>query len=875
MKKDVFMFAEGNASMRDILGGKGANLCEMANIGLPVPPGFVVSSNVCADYYKNEEKLSTKLEENIITALRKLEKTSNKEFGNPNKPLLVSVRSGSRVSMPGMMDTILNLGINDKVAKGFATLTGNERFVYDCYRRFILMFSDVVMELDTEEFDRILQDAKDKKKIKYDYELDVEDLKNIIKKNKVYYKEKLGVDFPQEPEVQLMEAIKAVIRSWNNQRAILYRKINAIPNEWGTAITIQSMVFGNTSNKSGSGVAFTRDPATGENKLFGEFLMNAQGEDVVAGIRTPAPISHLEQENPALYKQFKDIAHKLETHYKDMQDIEFTIEDSKLYILQTRNAKRTIHAGLKVAMDLYREGALDEKEALLKVDASQLPSLLLPQFDTESLKKITPIGKGLPASPGAGCGMMAFNATKAIEWKAEGKKVVLVRQETLSEDIEGMSVSEAVVTARGGMTSHAAVVARGMGKCCVTGCEDIQFSNDYVTFKDKKYVEGDIISVNGSTGFIYEGKIDRKPATLPKDFLTIMEWAKKYKILKVYQNADTPTDARAGVELGAEGIGLCRTEHMFFKAGRIEKMREMIVANTLQTRQVALDKLLPMQRQDFTELYQIMKGMPVTIRLLDPPLHEFLPDLKNRKEIADLAQSFSMTEEKLEQVINDLHEFNPMMGHRGCRLAVSYPEIYNMQARAIIEAALNVKKENGFDIKPEIMIPIICDLKEFEFVKNNVEKTVKEVLANANATMEYKIGTMIELPRAALMADKIAEQAKFFSFGTNDLTQFTYGFSRDDATKFLKSYYENRIFDFDPFVTIDQNGVGSLMKMASEKGRSVRPDIKIGICGEHGGEAKSVDFCHRIGLNYVSCSPFRVPTAILAAAQANINNPKK
>ena len=875
-KKYVYLFSEGNADMRNLLGGKGANLAEMTNIGMPVPQGFTVSTEACVRYYDDGKKLSDDIVKEIMNHLTKLEKITGKKFGDKKNPLLVSVRSGARVSMPGMMDTILNLGINDEVVEGLAELTGNPRFAYDSYRRFIQMFSDVALGLEKANFEKIIDKMKEERKIKLDTELTAEDLKVMIGKYKALFKKEMGYDFPQEPKAQLLEAVKAVFRSWDNPRAIYYRRVNDIPSNWGTAVNIQSMVFGNMGEKSGTGVAFTRNPSTGEKKLYGEYLMNAQGEDVVAGVRTPNPISDLQKQDKKLYEQFVNIANTLEKHYKDMQDMEFTIENGKLYMLQTRNGKRTAKAALKIAVDLVNEKMLSEKEALMKLDPKQLDALLHPQFDNAALKKAKVIGKGLPASPGAGCGAVAFTAERAEEMVKEGiKKVILVRLETSPEDIEGMAVSQGILTARGGMTSHAAVVARGMGTACVAGVGElvVDEAKKVFTLGGKTYKEGDYISIDGSTGNIYGEEVKTVPASLSGDFATVMAWADKYKALEVRTNADTPADAKTAYNFGAQGIGLCRTEHMFFDADRIPAVREMIVSTTVEERKKALKKLLPMQKKDFIGLYKEMKGYPVTIRFLDPPLHEFLPH--EDAEIKALAAEMGIPFKRLKETVANLKEVNPMMGHRGLRLAITYPEIAEMQTQAVIEAALTVKKKYGYDIKPEIMIPLTCDSREFNFVRDVVANKADEIIAKEGVKLQYKIGTMIEIPRAALTADEIAKTAEFFSFGTNDLTQMTYGFSRDDAGKFLDYYYERKIFESDPFARLDQNGVGKLVEMAAKLGKSVRPDIKLGICGEHGGDPSSVDFCHRAGLTYVSCSPYRVPIARLAAAQANIKNPRK
>ena len=873
-KKYVYLFSEGNADMRNLLGGKGANLAEMINIGLPVPQGFTVSTEACTQYYEDGKKLSDDIVKQIMEGLEKVEKVTGKKFGDKNNPLLVSVRSGARISMPGMMDTILNLGINSEVVEGLAKLTNNPRFAYDSYRRFIQMFSDVAIGIEKRKFENILDEVKEKKGVKLDTDLNAEDLKEIIKKYKELFKKEMKYDFPEDPKAQLLEAVKAVFHSWDNPRAIYYRRVNDIPSSWGTAVNVQTMVFGNTGEKSGTGVAFTRNPSTGENKLYGEYLMNAQGEDVVAGIRTPQPISELEKQDKKLYDQFVEITKKLENHYRDMQDMEFTIENGKLYMLQTRNGKRTAKASLKVAVDLVNEKMLTEKEALMKIDPKQLDALLHPQFDAVALKKAKVIGTGLPASPGAACGVVAFTAEKAIELNSKKNKVVLVRLETSPEDIQGMAASEGILTARGGMTSHAAVVARGIGTACVAGCHDlvVDEKNNTFTLGGKVYKEGDYISIDGSAGNIYGEKINTVPATLTGDFAIVMSWADKYSALQVRTNADTPADAKNAFEFGAQGIGLCRTEHMFFATDRIVAVREMIVSSTIEEREKALAKILPMQKNDFIGLYKEMKGNPVTIRFLDPPLHEFLPHEDD--EIKDLANDMGLTFKKLKETIEGLKEVNPMMGHRGLRLDVTYPEIAVMQTRAVIEAAIEVKKQYGYDIYPEIMIPITCDSKEFNFVRDIVEKTADEIIAKNKEKLSYKIGTMIEIPRAALTADEIAKTAEFFSFGTNDLTQMTYGFSRDDAGKFLDSYYERKIFERDPFAHLDQVGVGKLIETAVKLGKSTRPDIKLGICGEHGGDPSSIEFCHKAGLTYVSCSPFRVPIARLAAAQANIKNPR-
>jgi pyruvate, orthophosphate dikinase len=871
MAKFVYLFNEGNASMRNLLGGKGANLAEMTGLGMPVPRGFTVTTEACTKYYKDGKVISPEIEEEIYQALSKTEETVGKKLGDQNNPFLVSVRSGGRTSMPGMMDTVLNLGLNDIVVKGLAKLTNNERFAYDSYRRFIQMFSDVVMEINKSRFEKILEGMKNEKGVDYDTELDADDLKELVKRYFELYRSVKGEDFPQDPKIQLMEAIKAVFRSWDNPRAIVYRRLNDIPGDWGTAVNVQEMVYGNMGNDSGTGVAFTRNPATGEKKLYGEFLMNAQGEDVVAGIRTPQSIEQLKQINSEIYNQFKDIAEKLEMHYKDMQDMEFTIERGKLFMLQTRNGKRTAIAALKIAVDMVKEGMFTKEKAVLKVEPRQLDTLLHPNFEPKTLNEAKPVAKGLPASPGAATGKVFFEAEDTVNaYKNGEKQVILVRLETSPEDIEGMHVSQGILTGRGGMTSHAAVVARGMGTCCVAGCGEIKINEEEKYFTDKngkRYNEGDWISLDGSTGNVYGTKLPTIEPEMSGDFAMFMEWADSIRRLKVRANADTPADAAQAVEFGAEGIGLCRTEHMFFEADRIPAIREMIVSKTEEQRRKALDKLLPMQRGDFEGLFTEMKGYPVTIRLLDPPLHEFLPN--EEEDIEMLAKEMDISFEELKGIVDDLHEFNPMMGHRGCRLAVTYPEIAEMQTRAIIEAAINVNKK-GMNVIPEIMIPLIGDIKELKYVKDIVVNTAKQVIEKADVRLDYMVGTMIEIPRAAVTADEIAIEAEFFSFGTNDLTQMTFGFSRDDAGKFLEEYYNKKIYESDPFAKLDQVGVGKLVEMAVELGRKTRPDIKLGICGEHGGEPSSVEFCHRTGLNYVSCSPFRVPIARLAAAQAAV-----
>ena len=854
--------------MRELLGGKGANLAEMTNLGMPVPQGFTISTEACTRYYEDGEKIAQDIEDQIYEYLKKMEEITGKKFGDPHNPLLVSVRSGSRASMPGMMDTILNLGLNDEVVESFAKITGNPRFAYDSYRRFIQMYSDVVMEVGKKYFEELIDEMKAEKGVKLDTELDADDLKKLAEQFKAEYKAKLGVDFPSDPREQLMGAVKAVFRSWNNQRAIVYRRMNDIPSSWGTAVNVQSMVFGNTGDESGTGVAFTRNPATGDPHLYGEFLMNAQGEDVVAGIRTPQSIDQLKEVMPEVYDQFAAIADKLEKHYKDMQDMEFTIEKGKLYMLQTRNGKRTAQAALKIAVDMVDEGMLTKEEAIMKVEPKQLDALLHPQFDAESLKAATPVTKGLPASPGAACGKVYFTAAEAVAAAQDGNKVVLVRLETSPEDIEGMAAAQGVMTVRGGMTSHAAVVARGMGTCCVAGCGEVKMNEEekYFLIGDKKVCEGDYISIDGSTGNVYLGEIKTVPASMTGDFGRFMGWADEIRTLKVCTNADTPRDAEQAVRFGAEGIGLCRTEHMFFEADRIKAMREMIVSKNEEQRRKALEKLLPMQRGDFEGLFMAMGGRPVTIRFLDPPLHEFLP--QEEEDIIEIAGEMNMSVADLKQIIADLHEFNPMLGHRGCRLAVTYPEIAEMQTRAVIEAAINVKKATGLDIEPEIMIPLVGMVSELKFVKNVVTKTADEIIAQSGVEMKYLVGTMIEIPRAAVTADEIAQEAEFFSFGTNDLTQMGFGFSRDDVGKILNAYYDKKIMERDPFASLDQDGIGQLVKMAVEKGKKTRPDIKLGVCGEHGGDPASVEFFHKIGLNYVSCSPYRVPIARLAAAQA-------
>ncbi len=870
-KKFVYMFCEGSGSMRELLGGKGANLAEMMNLGMPVPNGFTITTEACTDYYDNGESVSDEIQAQIYEYLERLENESGKKFGDPENPLLVSVRSGARASMPGMMDTILNLGLNDVVVEGLAKLTDNPRFAYDSYRRFIQMFSDVVMELPKSTFEKIIDKVKAEKGVSYDSELDAEDMKKLVILFKNHFIAEKGFLFPEDPRVQLLEAVKAVFRSWNNERAIYYRRMNDIPSSWGTAVNVQSMVFGNMGDDSGTGVAFTRNPATGEKKLFGEFLMNAQGEDVVAGVRTPQTIDQLAVVMPDIYRQFTDICNRLEEHYRDMQDMEFTIEKGKLYMLQTRNGKRTAAAALKIAVSLVAEGMLTKEEAILKVEPKQLDTLLHPQFDPIALKEDSPVASGLPASPGAACGTVVFSAKDAVEAAKEGRKVVLVRLETSPEDIEGMAAAQGILTARGGMTSHAAVVARGMGRCCVAGCGDVLINEDekYFVVNGIRINEGDGISIDGSTGKVYLSILPTVETVMSGDFATFMGWADEIRTLKIRTNADTPRDAAAARRYGAEGIGLCRTEHMFFDADRIPAIREMIVAKTLEQRKKALDKLLPMQRGDFEALFRTMKGLPVTIRLLDPPLHEFLP--QSDEDILALAQEMRLSFSELKATIDSLHEANPMFGHRGCRLAISFPEIAEMQTRAIIEAAINVSKE-GLHVVPEIMIPLVGDINELKYVKKIVAQAADAIIAASGLKLTYRVGTMIEVPRAALTADQIATEAEFFSFGTNDLTQMTFGFSRDDAGKFLRDYYEKKIFESDPFARLDTVGVGKLINMAATLGRSVRGDIKLGICGEHGGDPSSIEFCHKIGLNYVSCSPYRVPIARLAAAQAAVKN---
>ncbi len=872
-KKYLYLFSEGNGKMRELLGGKGANLAEMTILGMPVPQGFTISTEACTQYYEDGEVINDDIQAQIMEYIVKMEEITGKKFGDNENPLLVSVRSGARASMPGMMDTILNLGLNDEVVDVIAKKSNNPRWAWDCYRRFIQMYSDVVMEVGKKHFEVLIDEMKEHKNITQDVDLNADDLKNLAFQFKAEYKNKLGSDFPSDPKEQLMGAIKAVFRSWDNPRANIYRRDNDIPYSWGTAVNVQAMVFGNMGDTSGTGVAFTRDPATGAKELMGEFLMNAQGEDVVAGVRTPMPIIKMAEIMPEVFEQFKQICDKLENHYRDMQDMEFTIEDKKLYMLQTRNGKRTAKAALKIACDLVSEGMITDKEAVLMIDPRNLDTLLHPQFDTKILNATEPIAKALAASPGAACGKVVFTAKDAKEWKARGEKVVLVRLETSPEDIEGMKAAQGILTVRGGMTSHAAVVARGMGTCCVSGCAAINMdeANKKFVLAGKTYNEGDFISIDGSTGYIYDGIIPTVDATIVGEFGQIMEWANKYRTLKVRTNADTPKDAKKARELGAEGIGLCRTEHMFFEGERISAIREMICSDTVEQRENALNKLLPMQQSDFEKLYEALEGYPVTIRFLDPPLHEFVPT--EEKDIEALAATQGKTVAEIKAIIASLHEFNPMMGHRGCRLTVTYPEIAVMQTRAVIRAAINVKKVHpDWDLIPEIMIPLIGEIKELAFVKNIVVRTANEEIKAAGSDLKYKIGTMIEIPRAAITADEIATEAEFFSFGTNDLTQMTFGFSRDDAGKFLDAYYNKKIYENDPFAKLDQHGVGKLVKMAVDLGKTTRPDIKLGICGEHGGDPSTVEFCHKIGLTYVSCSPFRVPIAILAAAQAAIKN---
>ncbi len=876
MEKWVYLFKEGSADMRNLLGGKGANLAEMTNIGLPVPQGFTITTEACTQYYEDGREINGEIRAQIDEYIGKMEEITGKKFGDKKNPLLVSVRSGARASMPGMMDTILNLGLNEEVVNAIAEMSGNPRWAWDCYRRFIQMYSDVVMEVGKKYFEELIDEMKEKRGVKQDVELTTEDLKELAAQFKAEYKEKIGEDFPDDPKEQLMGAIKAVFRSWDNSRANVYRRDNDIPYSWGTAVNVQSMAFGNMGDDCGTGVAFTRDPATGEKGLFGEFLTNAQGEDVVAGVRTPMKIAEMEQKFPEAFKQFTEVCQTLEKHYRDMQDMEFTVEHGKLYMLQTRNGKRTAQAALKIACDLVDEGMRTEEEAVAMIDPRNLDTLLHPQFDAAALKAATPVGKGLGASPGAACGKIVFSAEDAENWAGRGEKVVLVRLETSPEDITGMKVSQGILTVRGGMTSHAAVVARGMGTCCVSGCGDIVMdeANKTFTLGGKEFHEGDYLSIDGTTGNIYDGQIKTVDAKIAGEFGRVMAWADKYRRLKVRTNADTPHDARRARELGAEGIGLCRTEHMFFEEDRIAAFREMICSDTVEEREAALEKILPYQQGDFRELYEALEGNPVTIRFLDPPLHEFVPT--EEADIEKLAKAKNKSVHEIKAMIDSLHEFNPMMGHRGCRLAVTYPEIAKMQTKAVIRAAIEVKKAHpDWNLKPEIMIPLVGDVKEFDFVKKIVVENADAEIKAAGVTMEYEVGTMIEIPRAALTADAIAKDADFFCFGTNDLTQMTYGFSRDDASKFLGGYYDTKIFEYDPFIKLDQIGVGKLMEMAIQLGRPANPKLHIGICGEHGGDPSSVEFCHRIGLDYVSCSPFRVPIARLAAAQAAIANAGK
>ena len=874
-KKFVYLFMEADGNNRALFGGKGANLAEMTRLGMPVPQGFTITTEACTQYYNDGEKINDDIIAEIFEKLTEVEKMAGKKFGDKKNPFLVSVRSGSRASMPGMMDTILNLGLNDISVEGLSELTGDPRFAYDCYRRFIQMYSDVVIGVGKSAFEKIIDELKEAKGVKMDTELTADDLKELIAKFKAYFKADQGVDFPQDPKEQLIGAVKAVFRSWNNPRANVYRRMNDIPSDWGTAVNVQSMVFGNMGDTSGTGVAFTRNPSTGEKKLYGEYLMNAQGEDVVAGIRTPMSIDQLAETNKEVYEQFVEIARRLEDHYKDMQDMEFTIERGKLFMLQTRNGKRTARAALKIACDLVEEGMITTDEALLKIEPKQLDSLLHPTFDEKVIKKAKVIAKGLPASPGAACGKVAFSAEEAVERKNKGEKVVLVRLETSPEDIEGMYAAEGILTARGGMTSHAAVVARGMGACCVAGCQEliVNEAEKTLVINGKTYTADDYISIDGSTGNIYGEKIATVSATVSGEFATIMKWADHRRALKIRTNADTPNDARQAVEFGAEGIGLCRTEHMFFAEDRIPAMREMIVSKNEDERRKALSKLLPMQRADFIGLYEAMGDRPVTIRFLDPPLHEFVPHKDS--EIQALAKEMGLEFEELKKTIEDLHEMNPMLGHRGCRLSITYPEIAEMQTQAVIEAAIEINTKKGANIIPEIMIPLVGDVKELKYVKNVVTKTAEKVMASHGVKIDFMVGTMIEIPRAAITADEIATEAEFFSFGTNDLTQMTFGFSRDDAGKFLDEYYSRKIFESDPFAKLDQTGVGKLVEIAIQNGKKTRPNIKLGICGEHGGDPSTIEFCHNVGLNYVSCSPFRVPIARLAAAQANIKNPRK
>ena len=875
MTKWVYLFKEGNADMRNLLGGKGANLAEMTNIGLPVPQGFTITTEACTQYYEDGREINSEIQAQINEYIEKMEEITGKKFGDKENPLLVSVRSGARASMPGMMDTILNLGLNEDVVNVIAEKSNNPRWAWDCYRRFIQMYSDVVMEVGKKYFEQLIDEMKEKKGVKQDVELDAEDLKELARQFKEEYKAKIGEDFPTDPKEQLMGAVKAVFRSWDNPRANVYRRDNDIPYSWGTAVNVQAMAFGNMGDDCGTGVAFTRDPATGAKGLFGEFLTNAQGEDVVAGVRTPMHIAEMEEKFPEAFKEFKEVCKTLENHYRDMQDMEFTVEHGKLYMLQTRNGKRTAQAALKIACDLVDEGMRSEEEAVAMIDPRNLDTLLHPQFDAKALKESTPAGKGLGASPGAATGKVVFTAEDACDWAARGEKVVLVRLETSPEDITGMKASQGILTVRGGMTSHAAVVARGMGTCCVSGCGDIIMDEENKQFvlAGKTYHEGDYISIDGSTGNIYDGRIPTVDASIAGEFGRVMAWADKYRTLKVRTNADTPTDAKKARELGAEGIGLCRTEHMFFEEDRIAAFREMICADTVEEREAALDKILPYQQSDFEALYEALQGFPVTIRYLDPPLHEFVPT--EEADIKKLADAQGKSVETIKALIASLHEFNPMMGHRGCRLAVTYPEIAKMQTKAVIRAAINTKKNHSdWNVKPEIMIPLVCDDKELKYVKKVVTDTADAEIKASGIDLEYEVGTMIEIPRAALTADEIAKDADFFCFGTNDLTQMTYGFSRDDAGKFLNAYYDKKIFENDPFAKLDQDGVGKLMETAIKLGKPVNPNLHIGICGEHGGDPSSVEFCHNIGLDYVSCSPFRVPIARLAAAQAAIKSNK-
>ena len=871
--KWVYLFSEGDATMRNLLGGKGANLAEMTKLGLPVPQGFTITTEACTQYYEDGRKINDEIMAQIMDHISKMEEITGKKFGDKENPLLVSVRSGARASMPGMMDTILNLGLNEEVVEVLAKKSGNPRWAWDCYRRFIQMFSDVVMEVGKKYFEELIDKMKTEKGVTQDVELTAEDLKELADQFKAEYKEKIGEDFPTDPKTQLMEAVKAVFRSWDNPRANVYRRDNDIPYSWGTAVNVQMMAFGNMGETSGTGVAFTRDPATGEKHLMGEFLMNAQGEDVVAGVRTPQKIDQLKEVMPEVYEQFVGICHTLENHYRDMQDMEFTIEDKKLYMLQTRNGKRTAKAALKIACDLVDEGMITEEKAVTMIDPRNLDTLLHPQFDAKALKEAAPVAQALAASPGAACGKIVFTAEDAKEWALKGEKVVLVRLETSPEDIEGMKAAQGILTVRGGMTSHAAVVARGMGTCCVSGCSEIAMdeANKKFVLAGKEYHEGDWLSIDGSTGKIYDGVIPTVDASIVGEFGRIMAWADKYRRLKVRTNADTPADAKKARELGAEGIGLCRTEHMFFEGDRIDAFREMICSDTVEEREAALEKILPVQQGDFEKLYEALEGNPVTIRFLDPPLHEFVPT--EEEDIKKLADAQGKTVEQIKTIIDSLHEFNPMMGHRGCRLAVTYPEIAKMQTKAVIRAAINVQKAHAdWTVKPEIMIPLVGDVKELKYVKKAVVETADAEIAAAGVDLKYEVGTMIEIPRACVTADEIAKEAEFFCFGTNDLTQMTYGFSRDDAGKFLNAYYDAKIFENDPFAKLDQDGVGKLMEMAIKLGKPVRPELHVGICGEHGGDPSSVEFCHKIGLDYVSCSPFRVPIARLAAAQAALNN---